>query len=138
MGSVIAEYHPATFEAFFSEPLKDFPSLADDLLADFVHYKSMDQLPATFGRDAPYVEPWAAFDAGIMHIHLKLPPEFFPKKRPQFDRTTDTALVYVRGDLEDNRYMIFGVLHPNAHAQAREERIMRYLARLAKEFRDTH
>lgn len=138
MGSVIAEFHPETFDAFFADPLKDFPSLADDLLADFILYKSTDQLPATFGRDAPYTEPWAAYNAGIMHIHLKLPPDSFPPKKPQIDRTTDTALVYVRGELEENRYLILAVLHPDAHAKAREEKIMRYLARLAKTFRDTY
>lgn len=142
MPSVIAEYHPDTFEEFFAEPLKDFPELADDLLADFVRYKSKDELPSTFGRDAPYIQPYAAYRAHLMHIHLKLPPEVFPERLPQIDRTCtkkrDAALVYVRGELEENRYCIFGVLYPNAHAKAREEKVMRYLARMAQGFRDTH
>lgn len=142
MSAVIVEYHPATFEEFFSEPLKDFPTLAQDLMADFTMYKGADKLPSTFGRDAPYVQPHAAYRAHLMHIHLKLPPEEFPKRLPQIDRTCtrkrDAALVYVRGELEENRYCILGVLYPNAHAKAREEKIMRYLARLAQEFRDTH
>jgi len=30
MPSVIVEYHPDTFDDFFTEPLKDFPTLAED------------------------------------------------------------------------------------------------------------
>lgn len=142
MPAVLVEYHPDTFEEFFAEPLKDFPTLAEDLMADFVTYIGTGALPSTFGRDAPYVEPYAAYRAHLMHIHLKLPPESFPEGLPQADRTCDrkrdAALVYVRGELEENRYCILGVLYPHAHAKAREEKIMRYLARLAQKFRDEH
>ena len=142
MPAVIVEYHPDTFEEFFSEPLKDFPTLAEDLMADFATYVGPEQLPSTFGRDAPYTQPYAAFRAHLMHIHLKLPPEKFAEGVPQSDRTCsrkqDAALVYVRGELEENRYCILGVLYPHAHAKAREEKIMRYLARLAQAYRDTH
>ncbi|WP_312480751.1 type II toxin-antitoxin system YafO family toxin [Stutzerimonas nitrititolerans] len=48
----------------------------------------------------------------------------------------DAALVYVRGELEESKYCILGVLYPDAHAKARADKIMRYLARLAKEWRD--
>lgn len=53
-----------------------------------------------------------------MHIHLRLPPSLFPANLPQQDRVCrkgaperDAALVYVRGELEDNRYCIFGVFY---------------------------
>lgn len=80
-----------------------------------------------------------------MHIHIMLPPGLFPENLGQMDRTCrkgapdkDAALVYVRGELEENHYCILGVLYPNAHAKAREEKTMRYLARLAQKFRDEH
>ncbi len=142
MSAVIVEYHPDTFEEFFTEPLKDFPTLAEDLMADFVTYVGTGKLPSTFGRDAPYTQPYAAYRAHLMHIHLMLPPNTFAGGIPQRDRVCsrkqDAAIVYVRGELEENRYCILGVLYPSAHAKAREEKIMRYLARLAQEFRDTH
>lgn len=145
MVQVVVTYHPDTYEEFFAEPLKDFPSLAQNLMADFLVYKGTGQLPRRFGRDAPYVHPHAAFRAQLMHIHLKLPPGQFPERLPQIDRVCrtgapqdDAALVYVRGELEENRYCLFGVLYPNAHAKAREEKVMRYLARFAQRFRDEH
>ncbi|MGN8247699.1 type II toxin-antitoxin system YafO family toxin [Pseudomonas sp. SMV7] len=143
MEPITAVYHPETYAEFFSQPLKDFPSLADNLLADFINYKSGRGLPSYFGCDVPYTQPHLAYTAQLMHIHLQLPPHAFPEGVPQFDRKckkgqpqNDAALVYVRGELEENRYCILGVLHPDAHAKARSEKIMRYLARLAKKFRD--
>ncbi|SDS03750.1 mRNA interferase YafO [Halopseudomonas litoralis] len=142
MSGIIVEYHPRTFEEFFLEPLKDFPNLAEDLKADFFSYKAHGELPSTFGRDASYTQPYSAYKAHLMHIHLKLPPETFPENLPQDDRKCtrrkDAAIVYVQGELEENLYCILGVLYPNAHAKAREDKIMRYLARLAQEFRDAH
>lgn len=143
MPAITAKYHPGTFREFFEDPLKDFPTLAEDLMADFTMYKGQGKLPRRFGRDVPYTQPHAAFRAQLMHIHLKLPPGLFPESLPQADRTCsrklpdkDAALVYVRGELDESRYCILGVLYPNAHAMAREEKTMQYLARLAQKFRD--
>lgn len=143
MGHVKAGYHEATYEEFFAKPLEQFPTLAQDLLSDFLRYKAEGKLPSYFGRDVAYTHPQLALNAHLMHIHLCLPPDFFPPNLPQFDRKCrmgaphkDAALVYVRGDLEEDTYCLIAVLHPDAHGQARQEKIMRYLARLAKEFRD--
>ena len=145
MPKVFVTYHPDTYDEFFAEPLKAFPTLTQDLMSDFLMYKGTGQLPRYFGRDVPYTQPHAAFRAQLMHIHLRLPPSLFPANLPQQDRVCrkgaperDAALVYVRGELEDNRYCIFGVFYPDAHAKAREEKTMRYLARLAQRFRDEH
>ncbi|WP_312452691.1 type II toxin-antitoxin system YafO family toxin [Stutzerimonas nitrititolerans] len=143
MGSVIAEFHPDSFEEFFTGPLVAHPSLAEDILKDFIRYKSEGVLPSYFGCDVPYTQPQLAFNVNLMHIHLCLPPDSFPDKLPQPDRKCrkgaphkDAALVYVRGELEEGKYCILGVLYPDAHAKARADKIMRYLARLAKEWRD--
>src|SRR5690606_19989716 len=128
---------------FFTGPLVAHPSLAEDILKDFIRYKSEGVLPSYFGCDVPYTQPQLAFNVNLMHIHLCLPPDSFPDKLPQPDRTCrkgaphkDAALVYVRGELEESKYCILGVLYPDAHAKARADKIMRYLARLAKEWRD--
>lgn len=143
MDTVSVEFHPISFAEFFTQPLVNYPTLAADLKADFVAYKGAGVLPSYFGCDVPYTQPQLAFNAQLMHIHLRLPPDFFPPNLPQHDRKcrkgepeNDAALVYVRGELEENRFCILGVLYPNAHAKARDEKIMRYLARLAKEFRE--
>lgn len=143
MNQVTAEYHPDTYNEFFEQPLKDFPTLAENLKADFIRYKTLGDLPRYFGCDVPYTQPHMAFKAQLMHIHLRLPPNLFPSNLPQIDRKCkkgkpqdDAVLVYVRGELEDHRFCILGVLHPDGHAKAREEKLMRYLARLAQKFRD--
>ena len=143
MSTVRVEFHPETFEALFTETLQVYPGLAQALLEDFRLYKQTNKLPAYFGRDAPYVQPVAAFNARLMHIHLRFPPEQFPKHLPQIDRVCrkgapdkDAALIYVRGWIDEDHYCLLGVLHPDAHAKARGEKIMRYLARLAQKFRD--
>ncbi|WP_312921151.1 type II toxin-antitoxin system YafO family toxin [Stutzerimonas nitrititolerans] len=143
MSDVTVVIHPLTKSEFFTQPLAAFPGLIADLEKDFVAYKSGGRLPSYFGCDVPYTQPAAVFNAQLMHIHLCLPPDFFPPNIPQFDRKCrknaphkDSALVYVRGELEESRYCILGVLYPQAHAKARNEKMMKYLARLAKEWRD--
>lgn len=143
MPAVTVEIHPATKAEFFSQVLAAYPTLINDLEADFKAYKGDGVLPSYFGCDVAYTQPAAVYNAHMMHIHLCLPPDFFPPNTPQFDRKCpmknplkDAALVYVRGELEESRFCILGVLHPGAHAKAREENMMKYLARMAKQFRD--
>ncbi|OLU31465.1 hypothetical protein BVH03_08305 [Pseudomonas sp. PA15(2017)] len=143
MGNVTVGFHIATYDEFFAKPLTLFPTLAQDLLGDFLRYKGDGVLPSYFGCDVPYTQPQLAYNARLMHIHLCLPPDFFPPNLPQFDRkcrkgapNKDAALVYVGGELDEDKYCLLGVLYPDAHSRAREEKVMRYLARLAKEFRD--
>lgn len=145
MGIARVRIHEQTYQELFLDILQDHPSLIDGIKRDFETYKQTGHLPSYFGRDVAYTQPYAAYRAGLMHIHLALPPNTFPEKLPQFDRVCrrgrpegDAALVYAQGELDDNEYCILAILHPDAHAKAREEKIMRYLARLAQEFRDTH
>jgi mRNA interferase YafO len=143
MATVSAEFHPFTYKELFVDVLADFPGLDKDIRAAFVDYKSTGIAGGRIGRDAPYVWPEAAFKSRLMHIHLKLPPGNFPENLPQIDRVCrkgaperDAVLVYVGGWLEEDRYCLLAVLHPDGHAKAREEKLMRYLARLAQKFRD--
>lgn len=143
MRKVSADFHPLTYKELFVDVLTDFPGLDLAILAAFIEYKASGVASGRIGRDAPYVWPEAAFKHKLMHIHLKLPPGNFSEKLPQIDRVCkrgtpakDAVLVYVGGSLEEDRYCLLGVLHPDGHAKAREEKLMRYLARLAQKFRD--
>lgn len=133
----VVRIHPKTYGPLFSEVAKDFPGLIDALIRDFRRYVETGIPADYFGRDVPYVEPAAAFKAKLMHIHLRMPGKF-PERRPQNDRTSDTALVYVRGELEENQYCLLAIFHPGAHKKARDVKVMQWLARLAQEFRDEH
>ncbi|BAV74168.1 mRNA interferase YafO [Pseudomonas chlororaphis subsp. aurantiaca] len=145
--SVVVEFNPETYETLFRDVLADYPGLLNALIGDFTRYISSNRLciPQYFGREAAYVKPEAAIDAGLMHIHIAIPPTVFPDKRPQHDRTCpmnsphqDAALVYTQGLYEEDRYSLIAFLHPNAHGKAREREIMNYLVRVAGRFRDKY
>jgi mRNA interferase YafO len=136
-------YHPDTYKELFEDVLRDYPGFTDGLRLDFADYASGKKLPIYFGKDDVYTHPYLAYTVKLQHIHLALPPDKFKKSTQQADRKCkrgrpgqDAALVYVRGLYEDHRYCLLAVLHPDAHGRARDDRIMSYLSRLAKEFRD--
>lgn len=145
--AVIVEFNPETYESLFCDVLVDYPGLLNGLISDFTKYIESDRLrlPPYFGREAAYIKPQSAINAGLMHIHIAIPPTVFPNGRPQHDRTCpvgaphqDAALVYTQGLFEENRYSLIALLHPDAHARARLREIMDYLARVASRFRDKY
>ncbi|NIF23708.1 type II toxin-antitoxin system YafO family toxin [Candidatus Pantoea multigeneris] len=145
MSQIEVSVHPATRERFFLEIFTKYPTLESAILADFKRYKSEDILPDYFGRDVAYTEPYAAFRSGLMHIHLCFPPDSFPSNRPQPDRVckrgspeNDASLVYVQGELYENRYSLIAIMHPDAHGKARQHEVMNYPTRIAQEFRDNN
>ncbi|MEE1922413.1 type II toxin-antitoxin system YafO family toxin [Pseudomonas sp. 148P] len=137
-------FHPETFEVFFLPVDARYPGLSETLKAEFIRYIESDRLhiPAIFGRDAPYTQPASALQACLMHIHVRIPPARFRQGVAQRDRVCrkgrpgeDAALVYVPGELYENRILILAFLWPDAHGKARDREIMRYLSRLANEWR---
>ncbi|MCO7536315.1 type II toxin-antitoxin system YafO family toxin [Pseudomonas asiatica] len=144
---VEVSFHPETFEEFFLPVDAKHPGLSEVLKSEFLRYmESRRQLiPSIFGRDVPYTQPPLAFQACLMHIHICIPPALFPKNVPQHDRVCkmgrpgdDAALIYVQGELYEDRYLILAFLWPDAHTKARDISTMQYLARLAKEWRDNN
>ncbi|MOA62116.1 mRNA interferase YafO [compost metagenome] len=71
-----------------------------------------------------------------MHIHLKI--DGFPRNRPQMDRTSDIALVYVQGEIEESHFCLLAILDPQAHEKARDPAVMNKLVRMAEAFRHEH
>ncbi|TNH44503.1 hypothetical protein EP164_05550 [Photorhabdus luminescens subsp. sonorensis] len=101
--------------------------------------------PDYFGRDVDYTQPEAAYKSCMMHIHLCFPSDSFPKNRVQHYRTcksnhpeNDACLVYVRGLLEENKYSLLAIMHPDAHGKTRNPKIMSCLAKIAQDFRDNN
>lgn len=145
--SCTVDFHPATFDEFFRPIDVKFPGLSAKLAQDFTAYIDSDRMcvPSYFGRDAPYTQPQSALDAHLSHIHIKLPPGAFKQGVAQYYRTCDrgkpsedAALVYVQGELEEDSFLILAFFCPDAHGAARNPPVMRYLAQLAKSWRDTH
>lgn len=144
MPDIEVTFHAETFDELFKPFLQEYPGLAENLRLDFVDYAS-GKLPAYFGKDDVYQHPHLAYTTKLQHIHLALPPEVFPKGMAQRDRKCkmgkpgrDAALVYVRGLYEDHRYCLLAVFHPNAHGRAREDRVMKHLAYIARDWREAN
>lgn len=144
MGSVVI-FHPATFAEFFEPVDAKFPGLSAKLADDFKVYidSSRGIVPKYFGRDAPYMQPKEADQAKLSHVHVRLPPGSFRQDVAQYYRVCqwnnpdeDAALVYTQGYLEEDHYLIIAFFWPDAHGLAKQVPLMRYLADLAKDWRD--
>lgn len=143
--AVEVSFHPETFALFFKAVDAKHPGLSDTLRAEFARYMESGrlELPSIFGKDVPYMQPVQAAQACMMHIHIKIPPATFPKGVPQHNRVCrrgspgeDAALIYVPGELYEDRFLILAFFWPDAHGKARDRATMKKLARLAQAWRD--
>lgn len=145
--TVEVSFHPGTYGEFFAPVDEKHSGLSATLSSEFRRYVESNRqvIPSIFGRDVPYTQPPLALQACMMHIHIRIPPDSFPNGVAQCDRVCrkgkpreDAALIYVPGELYENRYLILAFFWPDAHTKARDRAGMRYLARLAKDWRDNN
>ncbi|WP_298187784.1 type II toxin-antitoxin system YafO family toxin [uncultured Pseudomonas sp.] len=143
--AVDVRFHPETFALFFKPVDDKHPGLSAKLLEEFTRYVKSErqQIPSIFGKDVPYMQPIQAAQACMMHIHIKIPPAAFPKNTPQHSRVCrlgrpgdDAALLYVPGELYEDRFLILALFWPDAHGRANDRPTMKALARIAKAWRD--
>lgn len=141
---ITVDYNRDSYGYYLSPVFVQFPSLEKTLLEDFKLYKATGKLPDYFGRDTAYDRPDDIQDSGLWHIHLTLENDEFkvnPKagiatdqKTMQWNRTSDTALVYAKGLLDENSYSLIAVFTPPAHDKANNYDRMRILAGYARSF----
>ncbi|RPH30468.1 hypothetical protein EHN07_02205 [Buttiauxella warmboldiae] len=141
---ITVDYNRDSYGYYLSPVFVQFPSLEKTLLEDFKLYKATGKLPDYFGRDTAYDRPNDIQDSGLWHIHLSLGNDKFkvnPKSRTatdqktmQWNRTSDTALVYAKGLLDENSYSLIAVFTPSAHNKAKDYDRMRILAEYARKF----
>ena len=141
---ITADYNPDSYGYYLSPVFVSFPDLAKTLLEDFKNYKATGKLPDYFGRDTAYDRPEDIQDSGLWHIHLELSGDKFPtpsksansndQQTIQWNRTSDTALIYARGLIDENSYSLIAVFTPPAHNKARDYDRMRILAGYARNF----
>jgi len=108
-----------------------------DLVEDFKAYKSGEGHPNTFGRDAPYDDRTTYLPVKqeeVQHIHL-IESSGWPIHTLQFNRTSDTHLVYCQGFWDPSCYLLIQILSPDAHNKARDNNIMRKIGKIASKFR---
>ncbi len=141
---VTVTYNVKSYAHFFKPIFVEFPHLEKSLLDDFTAYKATGQLPSYFGRDTDYARPADIIGSGLMHIHLGLHGKKLvtPQGKPidsntsQWNRTSDSALLYAQNLVDENCYSLVALFDPGAHAKARDEERMRLLASYASEFRN--
>lgn len=144
--TIIVEYSPETYDDLFKDVLTNYPTVLSSLRDDFHTYIASNRLtlPSYFGRDVCYTQPYEAYLACLMHIHIAIPPTVFPTNKPQNDRkcpqdpNKDAALVYAQGLFDEDRYVLIAMLHPGAHDKASNDKIMKRLSGVAKRFRDKY
>jgi mRNA interferase YafO len=109
-----------------------------ELVADFRAYKTLRNLPDTFGRDERYDHPFTLpiiKAEEVRHIHLSNAENLWPPQKLQFNKTSDSHLIYCQGSTDSNNYLLMGILAPDAHKQARDNNIMFKLGKMAEHFR---
>ncbi len=141
---ITVEYNQDSYGYYLSPVFVSFPLLEASLLEDFKNYKETGTLPHYFGRDTAYDRPDDIQGSGLWHIHLAINGDDFKtppnndnskdQKTLQWFRTSDTALVYARGLLDENSYSLIAVFTPPAHRKASDEDRMRKLAKFARDF----
>lgn len=145
MDEVEVEFHSETYDSYIKPVDNKYAGFANQLLADFKRYKQSqgDDLPSYFGRDAPYHYPPSVAYC-LQHIHLCIPPRRFKSNRPQNDRTcrtgqpeNDIALIYAQNKYDLYKYVIIGVLMPDAHKTARNDSLMMRLGSIARSYQNS-
>lgn len=129
--------HHKSLESLFSELELDLTALKDD----FKKYKESGNPPGNFGRDVLYNHPNSLpilHQEKVSHIHLEEPDEPWHFRVLQFNRTSDTHLVYCRGFYNENCYLLMALLSPDAHNQALNRTIMFNLGKMAEQFRNKY
>lgn len=141
---ITVDYNLDSYDYYLAPVFVSFPELEKTLLTDFLKYKSTGDLPHYFGRDTTYDRPADIQGSGLWHIHLALGSDGFKlkgnaaspsdQKTIQWNRTSDTALVYAKGLIDENSYSLIAVFTPSAHDKANNCDRMRVLAGYARDF----
>ncbi len=106
------------------------------IVSKFKSYKENGDSQNYFGRDVSFNRPESVRSAGLMHVHLN-------EGRPwavrllQFDRTSDTHIVYCQGYFQTNCFLLITLLQ-GAHAKYRDNLLMLGLVDIASDFRDRY
>lgn len=106
------------------------------IVSKFKKYKETGNTQDYFGRDVSFNRPEAVRSAGLMHAHLN-DGKSWGVKLLQFDRTSDTHIVYCQGFFNTNCYLLITLLK-GAHAKYRDNMLMLSLAEVAASFRDRY
>lgn len=126
--------HHKSLEVIFAQHGLDLKALKED----FRQYKESGIPPSNFGRDSEYNHPFTLpglRQEQVSHVHLEEPDHPWNLHSVQFNKTSDTHLVYCCGFNDANCYLLMALLAPDAHAQALNRNITYNLGKMAEKFR---
>ncbi len=109
-----------------------------DIVEEFKVYKETGSPGLTFGRDAEMLRPSSAVFAEVSHVHLlDGTPNYLQglQIRPQYNRTSDSFLIYCPGFVTVDCYLLIDVLWDDAHAKIENLDLMEEYAKIAERFR---
>lgn len=106
------------------------------IVSKFKKYKESGDTQNYFGRDVSFNRPEAVKSAGLMHVHLN-DRKSWGIRLLQFDRTSDTHIIYCQGYFNPSCYLLVTLLN-GAHAKYRDYMLMLGLAEVAASFRDRY
>ena len=105
---------------------------------DLNNYKNGNGLPDIFGRDEYYDHPNTIpiiKMEKVRHIHLASSDNPWSNHKMQYNKTSDSHLVYCQGAINDDCYLLMAILSPDAHNKAKDNNWMHKLGRMAERFR---
>ncbi|MEN9867900.1 MAG: hypothetical protein RL748_3490 [Pseudomonadota bacterium] len=108
-----------------------------DLVIKFRNYKDNGDTGTLFGRDTYYDRPSSVVDAGLWHVHLAdAKSGSFKLRFAQFNRNSNTALVYCSGYFKPDHILLIGILN-KAHDLYRDKPYSWFvsLVEIAEDFR---
>lgn len=108
------------------------------LKSDFKDYKEGFRLPNYFGRDGDFTRHQNATSSNLRHLHLAESKNFWKPFLRQYDRTSNYWLIYCSGFWNVNNYLLIAILKPDAHQQARQNRLLDGLSAVAERFRNQY
>ncbi len=104
------------------------------IVSKFRDYKESGNAQNYFGRDVSFNRPEPVRSAGLMHVHVN-EGKPWAIRLLQFDRTSDTHIVYCTGYFQTNCYLLIALLQ-GAHAKYQDNLLMLSLADIASDFRN--
>lgn len=109
----VVEINPETREKFLEPSFLKYPGLEEQLIAEFKYCKDNNVTTEVFGNDSHFPFPDCAVKAQLYRIHIKLPGDPpWPSRATDFQKKSDTYLVYAQNLWDDNHYSILAVLNP--------------------------
>lgn len=123
----------------------DSPSLATvltdkeltEMVSDFKHYKKAKKVALNLWSWCSLPLASKAVNEELFHLHLAEGSEW-NHRTIQYSRTSDFHLVYSRGFIDPNNYVLLAILKPNAHKLARNREVVELLADQAAVFRSRY